>query len=52
MAIVHKCMYGLTQAGRLTKEKLSVLLARHDYHQATHLKCRFRHKFQMVSWLL
>ena len=49
---ITKGIYGLPQAGRLAKEKLIALLARHGYHMAKHTECLFQHESRNITFAL
>jgi hypothetical protein len=52
MVRIVKGLYGLPQAGRLAHEKVSILLAKHDYHVCPNTPCLFAHATNGVKFTL
>lgn len=52
MVRINKGMYGLPQAGRLSRDRLVAHLAKHDYLEAPNTPSYFRHRTNNVSFTL
>jgi hypothetical protein len=49
---IRKCMYGLSQAGRLSQLRLISHLVKHGYHQSPNTPCLFQHEALNITFCL